>query len=210
MTTAKITTKFIRGYIADPYWPQRAELIDIQKQSGMNRAKSEANRGKALEEWLKRNGKTLDWYKALEKRAAEPFHHGDDGTIIIPELHVYGMLVAANDEARSATRCCAPEQVRARFQVTPWRTSKRKLDGVWERFAMVSSGTGQKLSNQRGLRRSSYISEFEASGEISFSPEYVKPEALRGLLEYAGENIGIGASRKMGWGRFTVAGFIIS
>jgi len=207
MKTVSIAVYFQRGYIADPYWPARAKLIDVQKQSGMNRAKSDANRNKALEEYLRRNGMTLDDYRALEAEASRPFYMNGDGTIEIPELHVYGMLVAANDEARAATKCCDPDQVRSRFEVTTWATDRQKADGVWERFAQVSAGTGQKLSNQRGFRRSSYISDFTATGTIRFAPEYVKPDALRNLLEFAGEHVGIGASRKMGWGRFKLVGF---
>jgi len=209
MKVSHLQAKFERGYIADPYWPQRAQLIDIQKQSGMNRAKSDANRAKALEEFLRRNAMSLEDYKRIEAEASRAFYTNPAGEIIIPELHVYGMLVASNDEARAATRCCDPEQVRSRFEVTPWSTGRTVEDGAWERFAQVSAGTGQKLSNQRGFRRSLFISNFIAHGTIKFAPEYVKPDALRTLLEFGGQNVGIGASRKMGWGRFILQSFTV-
>jgi len=207
MLTYEITCRFDRGYIADPYWPARARLIDIQKNSGMNRAKSTANRRKALEEYLRAAGMTLADYEALERQANEPFYRGHNGVIVIPELHVMSFLVATCDEARAAQRPCPPEQVRSRFIVSEWSTGKVGPDGVWERFATVASGTGAKLSNQRGLRTSPFISNFSATGAISFDPDYVDPKTLKSALEWGGAFVGIGASRKMGWGRFTVIGF---
>jgi len=35
----------------------------------------------------------------------------------------------------------------------------------------------------------------------------VRPETLKKALEWAGEWVGIGASRKMGFGRFTITEF---
>lgn len=207
METYALTTYFPRGYIADPYWPARAHLIDIQKNSGVNRARSSANRRKALEEYLTGVGMTLAEYERLESRASEPFYRDDGGLIILPENQVLSFLVATCDEARAATRPCAPEQVRSRFVVSSWHTGKQAADGVWERFATVSTGTGAKLSNQRGLRRSEYIADFEASGTISFDAEFVDPKTLRKALEFGGNFVGIGASRKMGWGRFELRKF---
>ena len=197
------TTSFVKGYIGDPYWPARDTLINIQKQSGMNRAKSDANRRKALESHLKGLGISFDNYEDLEKRAAMPFYMNGK-CIIIPELQVYGFLVNSTFNARSAQRPCEPDQIRSRFIASSWITAKEKADGVWERFALVSAGTGQKLSNQRGLRRNQFIEKFSAKGEIEFDEGFVKPSVLRDLVEHGGANVGIGASRKMGWGRFTV------
>lgn len=207
MLTFDITIYFPRGYIAHPYWPEMAKLIDIQKQSGMNRAKSSANRRKALEEYLRQNSMTLGDYERLEKLSSRPFYTDGNGLIIIPELHVISFLTATCDEARAASRPCQPEQVRSRFIVTDWTTGKSEPDGVWERFATVSGGTGQKLSNQRGLRSNPYIGPFEASGSITFDQEFVEPKVLKQALEFGGMFVGIGASRKMGWGRFELRRF---
>jgi len=203
----ELNTKFPRGYIADPYWPALDRLINVQKKSGMNRAKSDANRRKALEEYLQREGMSFDDYEALQKQATQPFYRDGGGDIVIPELHVTAFLVATCDEARAATRPCQPNQVRSRFICSPWTTGKRDEDGIWERFATVTSGTGQTLSNQRGLRRSAYISDFTATGTIEFDTEFVEPKVLRSALDFGGKFVGIGASRKMGWGRFELIGF---
>lgn len=205
MITLQITATFDKGYIADPYWPQRDRLINIQKESGMNRARSTANRRKALEDYLTPRGMSLADYERIEREASEPFYRNKEGRIVIPENHVMSFLVATCDEARAANRPCQPNQVRSRFIVTPWDTEKTERDGVWERFATVSAGTGAKLSNQRGLRSSQYIEKFSAVGTISFDDSFVKSETLCRAIEWGGAFVGIGASRKMGWGRFTVA-----
>ena len=79
---------------------------------------------------------------------------------------------------------------------------------MYERYATVTSGTGAKLSNQRALRKSDYICDFEATGSVSINPDYVNPETLHKAIVWGGENVGIGASRKMGWGRFEVREFV--
>lgn len=202
MLTLSMQCSFARGYIADPYWPQRAKLIDIQKESGMNRARSAANRRKSLEEYLNVRGMTLEEYDRIEREAQEPFYRDEDGEIIISEHHVMSFLVSTTYQARSANRPCAPEQVRSRFIVTPWSTGKTHPDGVWERFVTVTAGTGAKLSNQRGLRANQYIEKFVASGKISYDPDFVDTETLKRSIVWGGQFVGIGASRKMGWGRF--------
>lgn len=207
MLTYELQCHFPRGYIADPYWPARARLVDIQKSSGMNRARSTANRRGALEAFLKSIGMTLTEYDRLAEQAEAPFYRDDDGAVIIPENQVASFLVATCDEARAAMRPCQPEQVRSRFILSPWRTGKREQDGLFERFATVSAGTGQKLSNQRGFRSNPYIANFTAHGTVQFDAEYVKPDTLRQAIEWGGQFIGIGASRKMGWGRFTLVRF---
>jgi hypothetical protein len=91
----------------------------------MNRARTTANRRKALEEHLGAIGMSFADYEALERKAKEPFYKDGD-EIIIPELHVTSFLVVMCDEARSAIRSCEPNQVRSRFIVTPWSTGKTK------------------------------------------------------------------------------------
>lgn len=170
----------------------------------MLQTKSPASRRKALEDYLTPRGMSFTDYERIEREASEPFYRNEGGLIVIPENHVMSFLVATCDESRAANRPCQPNQVRSRFIVTPWKTDKAERDGVWERFATVSAGTGAKLSNQRGLRSSQYIEKFSAVGTISFDDSFVKSETLCRAIEWGGMFVGIGASRKMGWGRFTV------
>lgn len=47
--------------------------------------------------------------------------------------------------------------------------------------------------------------EVLATATFEIDPDLVKPDTLRNMLTWAGAWVGIGASRKMGWGRFSVA-----
>jgi CRISPR/Cas system endoribonuclease Cas6 (RAMP superfamily) len=77
----------------------------------------------------------------------------------------------------------------------------------WERFVVVKQGSGAKLSNQRALRTNKRIKSVVGRFTLTFSPDFVSPKKLREALEWGGQHVGIGASRKMGMGRFTVTGF---
>ena len=205
---------FARGYIAHPYWPELERLINIEKESGTRRARSEANRTKALTQYLTKIDMTVADLEKLRTRANRPFYtvadqppvNGHDAReIIIPPHQVYGCLVQAADVAPAATRIANPDQVRSVLTIDePVYTSKTAGDGVWERFAVVTSGSGAKLSNQRALRSNVYLAAFSAPLSVEFDDSLVDPKKVREFLAYAGREVGIGASRKLGWGRFTV------
>jgi hypothetical protein len=205
MIWADITLKFDGRFIGDPYWPEQFRLIEITKQSGMNRARATAGRRKALEEHLRLTGMTLAEFDRLQARAREPFYKNWEGWIIIPRLYVTSFLVATCDEVRAAQKPCPKEQVRSRFVCGDFTTDRSEPDGVWERFATVSAGTGAKLSNQRGLRSNAFIENFSATGQIQFDEQLVDPDTFRNALVWGGQFVGIGASRNMGMGRFAVA-----
>jgi hypothetical protein len=143
---------------------------------------------------------TLYQYFELEKKAKEPFWKNEKGYIYIPINSFMACLANANDEAPARLRI---DNLRSAIIATDFITEKKKPDGNFERFAVVKSGSGQTLSNQRGLRVNAYISNFKAKGELQFDLELVSPEAIKNLIEFAGRVIGIGGSRKLGWGRFT-------
>ena len=126
---------FQQGYIGHPYWPEQQKLIDIQKESGMRRSRSEQNRAKALTEYLEKNGMTLDDYNKLEKLASRPFvtakdeeqlsmgkhpvNGHDPDEIVIPPHQLDGAFANAADEARAATRIASREQIRSILKVKP-------------------------------------------------------------------------------------------
>lgn len=187
------------GYIAHPYWPEMYKLIEIQKRSGVNRARTEANRRRALEAYLTNEGMPLAEYEALQRLAGRPFHTDADGTIIIPAEKILACLVNAADVAPAKLRI---PSLRTAITASAFRTTKTKPDGAWERFAVVTLGAGNKASNQRGFRSNEYIADFTAAGTLTVEPEMVDPKAVWQLLTFAGRVVGIGACRSMGWGRF--------
>lgn len=194
-------TLHLEKYIADPYRISRFRLIEIQKESGMMRARSEKKRRECLESYLQSKGMTLMDYENLKKEAEEPFWINADGFIYIPKESVHACFANANDVAPSRIRI---QNLRSALRITDFVTNKKKPDGVWERFAVVKSGMGKQLSNQRGLRTNAYIEKATAKGEIDVDADMVKPDAVKELLSYAGKNVGIGASRKLNYGRFSL------
>jgi hypothetical protein len=181
----------------------------------MNRARSEANRAKSLQDYLRAHDMDLDDYTDLEKQAnrsfytradsLEPADGYDPAEIIIPAHQLYGCLAQAADLATSSVRLARPEQLRTVLQVSDFGTGKLVADGVWERFVVVTAGAGNKLSNQRALRQNTYVENFDATGSLHFSEDVVAPARVEEFVRYAGREIGVGASRKIGWGRFQIA-----
>ncbi len=208
-----VTIQLPKGYIGHPYWPERERLINIQKESGLNRARNPKKRQDALRAWLDAHKMTQDDYRLLEARAARPFYTAADVSltgrgispeeIVIPAHHLHGMCAQAADLAPASVRLASPEQIRTVMTVGDFRTGKTKPDGVWERFAVVKTGGGQTLSNQRGLRADHYLSDVTATGTVQLVNEELSQKA-REFWAWAGREIGVGASRKLGWGRFTV------
>ena len=208
----------LHSYLGNPYRPEMERLINITKESGMSRARSSANRRKALEEHLRSEGMTLAEYDELEKAAHRPWDTDAEGHILIPRLNVTSCMVAICSSIRAAGRPCTPDMVRIALRLSPWTTNVSPEDAsTWTRFAVVTGGTGAKLSNQRGMRSDQIIGSdtpegdpgkpVTATGTCDLNPEMVRPEVLATALSWGGEHVGIGASRKMGFGRFTLAGF---
>lgn len=171
----------------------------------MNRVRSQAKREQALSNHLTKMGLSMEEYEELLRIADRPFHLTPGGLIVIPAHNLYGCLAQASDLATSSLRLASPEQIRTVLHTSDWLTDKREADSlVWKRFVVVKSGTGQALSNQRSLRENSYIADFEAVGTLRFSLDILRPDKVRAFLDYAGLNIGVGASRKLDNGRFTI------
>jgi hypothetical protein len=212
----------LESYIAHPYWPEQEKLINITKESGMSRARSSANRRKALQEYLEAHDMTLADFDKLSELANRPWHTNEVGNIIIPKRSVDGLLTEAADKARAAFRAFPAEMARTACRATSWTTNAKPEDArTWERFVVVTGGTGAKLSNQRALRRNAYIGaappddtlpptgKVTADGEMEINEDMVRPEVLANMLRWAGQWVGIGASRKMGWGRFTIEEWVV-
>lgn len=208
----------IESYIAHPYWPEREKVITITKESGMARARSTANRRKCLQEYLSALDMSLADFDRLNELADRPWHTDDDGCVIVPKRSVDGMLTEAADRARAAFKAFPSNMARTACRATSWVTSTKASEALpWQRFVVVTAGTGAKLSNQRALRVNQYIGatppddtltgtgEVLATATFEIDPDLVKPDVLRNMLTWAGAWVGIGASRKMGWGRFSVA-----
>ena len=195
-------------YLSAPYWPARAKVIDVEKQSGVNRVRSDAARERALGDWLAAHGMTREELDGLKALAERPFYTQEGtGEILIPSLHFVACMVRAAHQCSSSVRIARPEQLRSILFATALATGKTEADGVWERFVVVKSGTGQSLSCQRALRSDPYLADFDATGQLTFLGDKAALPKLQEFIRYAGREVGCGASRSMGWGRFTLAEF---
>lgn len=193
-----VTLHFPRGYIANPYWPAMERIITIRKQSGVDRARSETKRTQALKAWLDKAGMTAEDYQRLEAAAARPFYTDDStGEILVPAHHLHGFIAAVAAVAPAAVRLAKAEQVRTLLECGDLRTGKRKADGVYERFVR------NPLTNQRRLQTNDYIADVTASGTIHLVNDEMSKQA-REFFAFGGREVGVGACRKMGWGRFAV------
>lgn len=200
-----IKVRFEKGYIADPYWPEREELINIQKASGVNRLRGEDRRAKALSDYLAAKHMTMDDYRRLEELAESPFYTQEaTEEIIVPRHQVHGCFAQGGSQCSSSLRIARAEQIRTILESSDWLTGKSQQDGVWRRFVVVKSGSGKSLTNQRALRANPFIAGFDATGILTFAGDAAQLPRLRDFLVWAGREVGVGASRGMGWGRFTV------
>jgi hypothetical protein len=203
-----ITLEFAGWYIAHPYWPEREQVINLEKKAGLNRVRSEERRAKALNAWLAANQMRRDQYDELVRLASRPFYTNGAAKpcIVVPAHQLHGMLAQASALAPAAVRVARLEQIRTMVQFGDLLTSKSAADGVYSRFVLVKSGTGQTLSNQRGLREDPYIAAFRAAGKVTLIDADLE-HRVKNLLDWAGREIGVGAARKMGHGRFVVRTF---
>src|ERR1700758_3157147 len=108
------TLTFPKGYIAHPYWPEQEKIINIQKESGVNRVRSAQKRDKTLKDFLTSRDMSMDDYHKLADLAARPFYtNGNAGEIIIPTHQLMSCLVNAAKLASSALRIASAEQIRS-------------------------------------------------------------------------------------------------
>src|SRR3954464_3041525 len=137
----------IKSYIANPYWPEKAKLVDLQKMSGMNRARSEDKKDLALRRFLEKQNLTMEDYVQLQEQANRPWHRDDQGQILIPKHHLASALVQACDSAPAG--CRFPRgQLRCLIQLSDFVTDRTKADSVFSRFVLPTDGKGNCLSNQ--------------------------------------------------------------
>lgn len=201
----------VRSYIAHPYWPEVEDVVNIEKKSGMNMARTADKRTAKLLSYLEASGMTRADYDRLVQLAGRAWYRVDDldqkSEIVIPRHHLSAALVQACSDAPSGARIKVDVLRSVVTVLEPLRTGRHEASGVFRRFVRPTDAkTGRPLSNQRALRENQHLLDFTAVGTIGIDTKEVKWEQVKALLEYAGK-VGIGASRKMGYGRFEVSKF---
>lgn len=192
--TLRVVVRF-DDYIADPYWPERNSVIDIQKKSGMNRARSDDKRAQALQAYLKKENITQDEYERLCRAAERKWYriNPDDPKteIIIPRHQFSGALVQATTSAPAGSRF-PKDDLRSKLRLGDFTTGKFKADEVYERYVKPEEG------GQRRFQSNEVLKNFEATGTMR---TIYDEKSVKHLIDYACYFIGVGACRKMGFGR---------
>jgi len=192
----------MESYIADPYWPELDDVISLQKKSGMNFQRSEAKRDAALLAYLQQQDLTMDDYRALVAKSSRRWYRMDDedqaSEIVIPRHQVSGALVQATKVSPSSViKSAMADNLRSVLRIDPLATGKFKADALFRRYVKGES-------NQRRLHENEVIADFTASGALAFDPDVLRPATVRALFTYALVHVGVGACRKMGYGRGTL------
>lgn len=202
MKTARIQL-VMANYIAHPYWPAKNRVIEIQKKSGYNRLKNEDKRLVAIKTECENQGCTYDQYLALIETAKAQWYTNSEGLIMIPRHQIAGSLVETIGRAPKALRGeFDKENFRALVQVGDFVTDRTEGSGLFARFVKLET------SNQRSWQENEFLGQyleagepFAAEGTIAFGGSPKTEQTIRALFTKAVEDTGIGAARKMGFGR---------
>ena len=194
------------NYIAHPFWPARNTCIEVEKKSGVNRQKSDEKRAAALKAECSRQGITYERYLELRKEAAEQWYRFPDGTIYIPRHQLAGAIVQTIGSAPKALRGQFDrDNFRALIHLGDFATDRTEPDGVFARFVKLEG------SNQRSFQENEYLGcyldkgePFHATGTIAVA-DAKQSDTVKALLAAAVEMTGLGAARKMGFGRGRIA-----
>ena len=208
MKSIQVTLR-MNNYIAHPFWPAKNTCIEIEKKSGVNRQKSEEKRIAALKAECTRQGITYDQYLEFRKQATEQWYRAKDRRIYIPRHQMAGALVQTIGTAPKALRGQFDrDNFRALVQIGDFQTDCSNASGTFERFVKLEG------SNQRSWQLNEYIGQYLDSGEPFDAKGIIAVEndkasdTVKALLTAVVETVGIGAARKMGFGRGKIITFV--
>ena len=196
-----VTVK-MESYIAHPFWPEKERLIQIELHAHLKLLKNEDKKAAALKGQLDKEGLTMADYEALQVRAAREWYridpHDDASEIVVPRHQIAGCLVETiNRTPKAINGGYNADSFRHVVRMSDFGTGKMTGDRVYSRYVKLDG------SNKRSLQENAVIENFSMTGKVSVKPD-VKPEPLARLLAYAFDEVGIGAARKMGFGRGTL------
>jgi hypothetical protein len=193
------------SYIAHPYWPEKELVISIELKSGVNRLKLEDKKRAALKSQCEKEGISIADYHKFVEMAARPWYRVDNddlaSPIIIPRHQLAGCLVETIGRTPKAVHGkYNADSFRHHVQVSDFVTDRTEKDGVFDRYVKLEG------SNKRDHQVNECLRDFVATGTLSVASD-AKSDDLRRLLTYALEEVGVGASRKMGFGFGELAEF---
>ena len=201
----------MRSYIAHPYWPETNACIEIEKKSGVNRQRSDDKRVTALKAECQKQGVTYEEYLRMKERSKKQWYSRKNGCIFIPRHQIAGAIVQAIAGSPKALR--GPfdqDNFRALVELGDFETTEKKNTSVFARFVKLDG------SNQRSWQENEFLGKyldegepFLATGKIGVRDQK-HADVVRALLTKVLEDVGIGASRKMGFGRGRIKSYKVA
>lgn len=194
------------GYIGQPYWPELATLININKD--VHPKLGDSKKQAAITAALEKRGLTWDDYNVIKEKAARPFYTVDEtrnGEIVIPQRVIQSFVNNCSMNAPKAIPKISSKGltfIGLKVEEGFLRTKCTELSALkFERFVKMEE------SNQRAFSSSLYITNFNATGVFILDEEIIPSKDLQKIFEWGGKYIGLGSARPQGYGRFKVIGW---
>lgn len=213
--TVKVGLTFNR-FIMDPMTPDKQQVINVEKRSGVNRLKNEDKRAQAIRSQLKKEGISEREWEELKKRVAErQWFYNPDGFIYIPAYRMSAAFVEGLSNApKSMAGPYTKDNFRSMVLVSDFVTDQKEPTGVFARFVRRESNMRDYQSHEflgryfrAGMAGEMIGKPFNAAGVIECDEKQVA--TVKDILEKVMADIGIGSARKMGFGRGGVSSWSV-
>ena len=189
----------LNSYIGSPFWPETNDIINISKHSRLAFQRTEEKRTQTLNAYLSKINMTKKAYNVLLKKSERQWYRlnndNQKSKIIIPKNQMSASLVEACKVSPTAViQSKLADCLRAMMIVSDFVTKKTKCDEIFKRYIRGES-------NQPRYTESEVINNFDAIGTIDFDVSVFNLKTVTELFNYQLKYTGLGASRKMGYGR---------
>jgi hypothetical protein len=201
--TTKTLTLEVKRYIAHPYWPEVHWLFSLDKAALIHPKHSAAKKDQILQAHCKNEG--IAWQDVLDARtkiATEQWYKDTDGNIIVPRHHLVCSWIQS----------LRNHPMKKQIKVEQFRTFCNCTDGIVTPAKKVCDGKFRRYcsseeSNLRRLQEHEEIRDFQVTTEVTFMANILTTKELTNLIKFAGVYFGMGAARKMDYGRYMVVSF---
>ena len=190
-------------YIAHPFWPVTSACINIEKKSGVNRQRTEEKRVAALKAECQKQDITYDRYLEMKEEAKEQFYRREPGgEIVIPRHQLAGAFVQTIGQSPKALRGpYTKDNFRSQVDIGDFATGLTVASGTFLRLVKLDT------SHQRPWQENAFIGQYLDKGEPFIAKGKLdvhdarQVKVVEALLKVVVGDVGVGASRKMGFGR---------
>ena len=191
------------SYVANPYWAEQSTLITIGK--AVHPKLGDTKKLQAIEAQCQKMGLTIDDYHRLQGAIKRKWYRLDNNDptspIIIPASNFVASLSHGISIAPGPIKKPIGDKDSLRCFISATdlvsNPAKIKADRLDERWFK------NPISNERRLQTDEVLDNTQFVGTIEVA-DHIKQDELKRFLDYTFRYAGIGAARKMGFGRGTV------